>query len=213
MLRSLPRIKICGITRQADAQIAASLGVDAVGFVLAESPRRMEPHMIRQIRLSLPPFVRTVGVFVDEDPEFVRQVATFCGFEWVQLHGNESPDYCSALDFKPLKAIRVKDRQSIETMAAYKDCVAGFVLDTYVEGQHGGTGKTFDWALAKKAKQYGPVILSGGLTPEDVRQAINLVSPHGVDVSSGVESAPGIKDHEKIRRFVAEARAEMGDMG
>lgn len=213
MLRSLPRIKICGITRQADAQFAASLGVDAVGFVLAESPRRMEPHMARQISLSLPPFVRTVGVFVDEDPELVRRIATFCGFDWVQLHGNESPEYCYALDFKLLKAIRVKDRQSIETMAAYKDCVAGFVLDTYVKGQHGGTGKTFDWTLAKEAKQYGPVILSGGLTPEDVRQAIRLVSPHGVDVSSGVESAPGIKDHEKIRRFVAEARAEMGDMG
>jgi len=212
MSRSLPRIKICGITRQADAQIAASLGVDAVGFVLAESPRRMEPHMARQISLSLPPFVRTVGVFVDEDPELVRHTAMFCGFDWVQLHGSESPEYCHALDFKLLKAIRVKDRQSIEAMAAYKDCVAGFVLDTYVKGQHGGTGKTFDWILAKEAKQYGPVILSGGLTPEGVRQAIKLVSPHGVDVSSGVESAPGIKDHEKVRRFVAEARAEMGDM-
>lgn len=213
MLKSLPRIKICGITRQADAQLAASLGVDAVGFVLAESPRKMEPHKIRNISLSLPPFVRTVGVFVDEDPEFVRQVATLCGFDWVQLHGNESPGYCNALDFKPLKAIRVKDRKSIETMAAYKGCVRGFVLDTYVKGQHGGTGKTFDWTLAKEAKQYGPVILSGGLTPEDVREAINRVSPCGVDVSSGVESAPGIKDHEKMRRFVAEARAEMGGVG
>jgi phosphoribosylanthranilate isomerase len=114
---------------------------------------------------------------------------------------------------KPLKAIRVKDRKSIETMAAYKGCVRGFVLDTYVKGQHGGTGKTFDWTLAKEAKQYGPVILSGGLTPEDVREAINRVSPCGVDVSSGVESAPGIKDHEKMRRFVAEARAEMGGAG
>ena len=213
MLRSLPRIKICGITRLTDAQLAASLGVDAVGFVLAESPRRMEPHMVRQIRLSLPPFVRTVGVFVDEDPEFVRHIATFCGFDWVQLHGNESPEYCHALHLRLLKAIRVRDRQSIENMAAYKECVAGFVLDTYVKGQHGGTGKTFDWALVKEAKKYGPVILSGGLTPEDVRQAIKLVGPHGVDVSSGVESAPGVKDHEKIRRFVAEARAGMGDMG
>lgn len=213
MSRSLPRIKICGITRQADAQLAASLGVDAVGFVLAESPRRTRPHMARQISLSLPAFVRTVGVFVDEDPEFVRHIAKSCGFDWVQLHGNESPEYCQALDLKLLKAIRVKDRQSIEAMAAYTDCVEGFVLDTYVKGQHGGTGKTFNWTLAKEAKQYGLVILSGGLTPEDVRQAINLVSPHGVDVSSGVESAPGIKDHEKIRRFVAEARAQMGDMG
>jgi phosphoribosylanthranilate isomerase len=212
MLKSLPRIKICGISRQADAVVAASLGADAVGFVLAESPRKTEPYKIRKISLTLPPLVRTVGVFVDEDPEFVRQVAAFCGFDWVQLHGNESPEYCSALGFKPLKAIRVQDRKSIETMAAYRDCVGGFVLDTYVQGQHGGTGKTFDWTLAREAKQYGPVILSGGLTPEDVKEAIHRVSPYGVDVSSGVESAPGIKDHEKMRRFVAEARAEMGGL-
>lgn len=213
MLRSLPRIKICGITRHTDAQMAARLGADAVGFVLADSPRRMEPHRVRQIRLSLPPVVRAVGVFVDEEPEFVAQMATFCGFDWVQLHGHETPDYCNAVGFKPLKAIRVKDKHSIKTMAAYQDCVAGFVLDTYVEGQQGGTGKTFDWTLAKRAKQYGPILLSGGLTPDDVRQAIKQVGPHGVDVSSGVESAPGIKDHQKLRRFVAEARAEMGDVG
>jgi phosphoribosylanthranilate isomerase len=201
----MPRIKICGITREVDALYAASLGADAVGFVLAESPRRIEPPMVRKICLSLPPFVTTVGVFVDMDLDAVREIATLCRLDWVQLHGNESPDYCRALDLKALKAIRVKDGQSIETMATYRECVKGFVLDTYVKGQRGGTGKSFDWSLAKEAKRYGPIIVSGGLTPEDVREAIKVVKPYGVDVSSGVESAPGVKDHDKMRRFVEQA--------
>jgi phosphoribosylanthranilate isomerase len=203
---SLPRIKICGITREADGQFAATLGVDAVGFVLAESPRRIQPEIVREISTSLPPFVSSVGVFVDADLESVRQIAGFCGLGWVQLHGNESPDYCRALELNVLKAIRVKGRQSIETMAAYKHCVKGFILDAYVKGQAGGTGKSLDWNLAKEAKKHGPIILSGGLTPEDVRKAINEVRPYGVDVSSGVESSPGMKDHDKIRRFVEQAR-------
>ena len=205
----MPKIKICGITREADAHLAASLGADALGFVLAESPRRIAPEMVRKICMSLPPFVTTVGVFVDTDMESVRQIATFCGLDWVQLHGNESPDYCRALAFKLLKAIRVKGRQSIEAAAAYKDCVKGFLLDSFVKGQHGGTGKSFDWDLAKEVKKYGPVILSGGLGPENVKEAIRVVKPYGVDVSSGVESAPGVKDHEKMRRFVKEARTDI----
>jgi len=213
MFDALPRIKICGITRTTDALCAASLGVDAVGFVLAESPRRIEPEMAREISRSLPPFVSTVGVVVDMDLEALRDMATFCRLDWLQLHGNESPEYCRALDFRLLKAIRVKDRQSIETMAPYQGCVKGFVLDTYVKGKQGGTGKTFDWNLAKEAKEYGPVILSGGLTPEAVREAIHVAGPYGVDVSSGVERAPGIKDHKKMGSFVQEVRCSMGDMG
>ena len=206
MLKSFSRIKICGITREADAQLAASLGVDALGFVLAESPRRVSPETVQKISLSLPPFVSTVGVFVDMDLDTLRQIAISLRLDWVQLHGKESPDYCKAMDFRLLKAIRVKDRQSVEAMEAYRGCVTGFVLDTYVKGQQGGTGKTFDWTLAKEARKHGPVILSGGLTPEIVREAISIVRPYGVDVSSGVESAPGIKDHEKMRRFVEQAR-------
>ncbi len=202
----MPRIKICGITRESDAHYAASLGVDAVGFVLAESPRRIEPPMVRKICLSLPPFVTTVGVFVDMGLEALREIAALCRLNWIQLHGNESPDYCKALGLKVLKAIRVKDMQSIETMAMYRDCVKGFVLDAYVKGQQGGTGKSFDWSLANEAKKYGPIILSGGLTPEYVREAIRMVEPYGVDVSSGVESAPGIKDRDKMRRFVEQVR-------
>jgi len=204
----MPRIKICGITREADAQFAASLGVDAVGFVLAKSPRRITPEMARKITSSLPPFVSTVGVFVDMDLDSLRQIATFCKFDWIQLHGSESPEYCRALDFSVLKAIRVSSRQSLKAMAAYSDSVGGFVLDTYVKGQAGGTGKTFDWVIAREAKDYGPVILSGGLTPENVKEAVCTVDPYGVDISSGVESAPGIKDHLKMRRFVEQVRYE-----
>lgn len=213
MLNSAPRIKICGITREEDAQLAVSLGVDAVGFVLAESPRRVSPEWVHEITSSLPPFVSTVGVFVDMDLETLRHIAGFCKLDWLQLHGNESPDYCRALDFRLLKAIRVKNSQSIEAMAAYKNCVKGFVLDAYIKGQQGGTGKTFDWNLANEAKRHGPVVLAGGLTPEVVREAIHRVRPYGVDVSSGVESAPGIKDHEKMRRFVEQVRYGMGDRG
>ena len=204
----MPRIKICGITREADAQFAASLGVDAVGFVLAKSPRRITPEMARRITSSLPPFVSTVGVFVDMDLDSLRQIAAFCKFDWIQLHGSESPEYCRALDFSVLKAIRVSSRQSLKAMAAYSDSVGGFVLDTYVKGQAGGTGKTFDWVIAREAKDYGPVILSGGLTPENVKEAVCTVDPYGVDISSGVESAPGIKDHLKMRRFVEHVRYE-----
>ena len=212
-MKPIPRIKICGITREADAQFAAGLGVDALGFVLAESPRRVESDTVQEISRGLPPFVSTVGVFVDMDIEALRDIATACKLDWLQLHGKESPDYCRALDFRLLKAIRVKDSQSIETMAAYKGCVSGFVLDTYVKGQPGGTGNTFDWTLVKEAKKHGPIILAGGLTPAAVKEAIEATGPYGVDVSSGVESAPGIKDHEKMRCFVEAVRSSMGDIG
>ncbi len=211
MFDVVPRIKVCGITRKADALYAASLGVNALGFVLAESPRKIALEAVQEITRSLPPFVSTVGVFADMDLETLRSAAAFCGFDWLQLHGNESPEYCRALDFRLIKAIRVKDRESIESMAAYKDCVKAFVLDTYVKGQKGGTGKIFDWFLAKEASHYGPIILSGGLTPEVVKEAIKVAKPYGVDVSSGVESAPGIKDHERLRSFVEEVRFSAGD--
>jgi phosphoribosylanthranilate isomerase len=211
MLKRAPRIKICGITRPEDALYAAELGVDAVGFVLAESPRRVAPEAVREISLSLPPFVSTVGVVVDMDLEALRGTAVFCRLDWLQLHGDESPEYCRALDFRTIKAFRVKDTQSIKKMAAYKGHVHAFLLDAYVKGEKGGTGKTFDWDLAKGAKEYGPVILSGGLTPEVLKEAIRRVDPWGVDVSSGVETAPGIKDHRKMRSFVGEAREIMGE--
>jgi len=212
MFNPVPRIKVCGITRQADALYAASLGVDAVGFVLAKSPRRVDPQVVKEISLSLPPFVSTVGVVVDMELELLAKTAAFCRLHWVQLHGHESPEYCRALDVRVIKAIRVKDKKSLKAMAAYKGFVDGFLLDTYVKGKPGGTGKTFDWTLVKEAKEYGPVILSGGLTAEEIRAAIDVARPYGVDVSSGIESAPGVKDREKMRCFVAEVRSTMGEM-
>lgn len=202
-----PRIKICGMTRHADLQYAARLGVDAVGFVFAESPRKVEPDFVRNLSIAVPPFVSKVGVFVDADIDLVKHIAALCKLDWVQFHGNESPDYCAAIDRNVLKAIRVRDRESIQALAPYKQCVQGFVLDTYVKGQKGGTGQSFDWSLAREAKAYGPVILAGGLTPEDVDHAVASVKPYGVDVSSGVETAPGVKDHEKMRLFVERVRA------
>jgi phosphoribosylanthranilate isomerase len=194
------------MTREVDALYAAALGVDALGFIFAESPRKVQPEIVRRIILSLPPFVSAVGVFVDAELDLVKHIATDCRLDWVQLHGKESPTYCTSLGVRVLKAIRVKDRDSIQTMEHYKGFVDGFVLDTYVKGEKGGTGKTFDWALAQEAKKYGPVILAGGLTPDDVGDAVKRVTPYGVDVSSGVETAPGIKDHDKMRRFVERVR-------
>jgi len=201
-----PKIKICGMTREADVQVAAALGVDAVGFIFAESPRKVDPEVVFRLSRGLPPFISTVGVFADAEPDHVRHIATVCRLDWIQLHGKESPIYCTKLGLRVLKAIRVKDEDSIHAMGHYRGCVRGFVLDTYVKGQKGGTGKTFDWALAQEAKQHGPVILAGGLTPDDVQEAVRHLQPYGVDVSSGVESAPGIKDHDKMRRFVEQVR-------
>ena len=194
------------MTRKADVQYAAALGVDAVGFVFAESPRKVTPESVRELCRSIPPFVSTVGVFVDADLDRIQHIARTCRLDWVQLHGKESAKDCGDLGLNVLKAIRVRDRHSIEAMEPYKGCVGGFVLDTYVKGQKGGTGKTFDWSLAQEAKQYGPVILAGGLTPQDVERAIIQVNPYGVDISSGVESAPGVKDHGKMRHFVEQVK-------
>lgn len=197
-----PRIKICGIGSERDALAAARLGVDAVGFVLAPSPRRVAPERVREICLALPPFVSRVGVFVNEGAMVVRQTVEFCGLDWVQLHGDESPDYCERLGLPILKAVRVRDQASVDGLAPYGRFVRGFVLDAYVSGKAGGTGKTFDWGLAEGAGAHGPIILSGGLSPENVAQAVEQVRPYGVDVSSGVEFTPGVKDHDKMQRFV-----------
>ena len=165
-----PKIKICGMTREDDVQYAAALGVDAIGFVFAQSPRRVEPEAVCRMTRSIPPFISTVGVFVDAQPDEIRRVALACGLDWIQLHGTESPRYCADLRLRVLKAIRVKNSESIHGMEPYRHCVRGFVLDTYVTGQKGGTGKTFDWTLAQEAKKYGPVILAGGLTPDLVQE-------------------------------------------
>ena len=186
---------------------AAELGADAVGFVLyPNSPRCVKPSQAKVIISQLPPYVPTVGVFANQDAKDILDIVEECGFDLVQLQGDEPPEFCQRLGSRVVKAIRVKDPDSIKRMAAYT--VWAFVLDTYRENQLGGTGERFDLDLVLQAGQYGRIILAGGLTPENVREAVTKVQPYGVDVSSGVEQRMGKKDHTKIEKFIKQARGE-----
>lgn len=195
------RVKICGNTNLKDTMAAVEAGADAVGFVFyAKSPRAVSPKGVAAIVSHLPPFVDCVGVFVNEKPEIVRQIMSECGLSYAQLHGEESPEYCADLKRPVIKGIRVRTREDVANLSSYR--AHAILLDTYVEGLVGGTGTTFDWGLAIEAKAWGPVILAGGLTPDNVGEAISRVQPYGVDVSSGVEISPGVKDHAKVKAFV-----------
>jgi phosphoribosylanthranilate isomerase len=201
------RIKICGITNLEDALLAAALGADALGFIFyAKSPRKVPPEAARKIIAQLPPFVSAVGVFVDEEAAVVQQVAAQVRLDWVQLHGQESPEYCRSLGRRVIKAFRIQDQDSLRRLADYRGVAQALLLDTYKPGQVGGTGEVFDWHLAREAKKYGPIILAGGLTPDNVAQAIVTALPHAVDAASGTEAAPGRKDPEKLRAFFAAVR-------
>jgi phosphoribosylanthranilate isomerase len=196
------RIKICGITNPEDARLASELGADALGFIFhPASPRRVAPEAAREIIRQLPPFVLSVGVFVDEEAAVVRDLAARVGLDWVQLHGREMPEYCRSLGLRVLKGLRIEAESSLGALAEYRDAVQAFLLDTYKAGQAGGTGETFDWQLARRAQAFGAIVLAGGLTPANVAQAIEVARPQAVDVASGVEAAPGKKDPEKLRAF------------
>ena len=200
------KVKICGMTQLKDALFAVEQGVDAVGFIFyKKSPRAVTMKTVREIIKKLPPLVETVGVFVNESAERVNKMADYCGLDLVQLHGEESPAFCRKIRRRVIKAFRVKDLQSIKQLAKFP--VSGFLLDTFSDNLHGGTGKTFDWNLALPAKKMGPVILAGGLTPRNILQAVRQVRPYGVDVCSGVEKSPGIKDLEKVRTFLKNIRS------
>jgi phosphoribosylanthranilate isomerase len=196
------KIKICGITNLEDALLAAELGADALGFIFyAKSPRHVDPEAAREIIVQLPPFVAAVGVFVDEAAAVVQELAAKVGLDWVQLHGQESPEYCRSLGRKVIKGFRIQDENSLSRLADYHGAAQALLLDTYKKGQVGGTGEIFDWHLARKAKKYGYIILAGGLTSDNVAQAIATAGPAAVDAASGVEAAPGKKDTEKMRAF------------
>jgi len=200
------KVKVCGMTSLKDALVAVEGGADAVGFIFyKKSPRSVTMKTVREIVLELPPFVDTVGVFVDETAEQVNKIADYCNLDIIQLHGDESPTYCKKIRRKVIKAFRIKDMQSVKKISNFQ--VSGFLLDTFSEKLHGGTGKVFDWNLALPAKKFGPVIMAGGLTPNNVQQAVRQIRPYGVDVCSGVESEPGIKDHKKVRAFLKNANA------
>lgn len=199
----MTRIKVCGITDIDDARDAALLGADAIGLNFHEaSPRVVAPGRAMRIIDSLPPFVTSVGVFVDyPDPEALEDFATSMRLDAVQLHGGESPDYCSVIRrVKVIKAFRVNETFKVDSLRQY--AVSGFLLDAYSKDSYGGTGRTFQWSMASGANAFGKVVLAGGLTPDNVGDAISELHPFAVDVSSGVESSPGRKDYELIRRFV-----------
>src|SRR4030042_4818199 len=194
------KVKVCGITNLEDALAAGGWGADALGFVFAASPRQGAAEQVSRIVVELPPFVSKVGVFVDSKLDEVQEIMSLCGLDLAQLHGSESPDFCQALFPRVIKSFRVKDESVLALLPKYK--ASAYLLDSYDVTLKGGTGQSFDWGIAKKATHYGPIILSGGLTPANVRQAITQVQPYAVDVSSGVESQPGKKDHDKLQAFL-----------
>lgn len=200
------KVKICGITNLENALAAIEAGADALGFVFfARSPRQVTPELAAAIITRLPPFVAKVGVFVDEKLERVQGIMNLCSLDYAQLHGSESPEFCKALgQQRAIKAFRVKDDINLGQLSAYK--VSAILLDSYNPNMFGGTGRVFNWELAARAASSNCVILSGGLTPQNVAEAINKVNPYAVDVSSGVEASPGKKDHAKLKTFLQAAR-------
>jgi len=200
------RVKICGITRLQDALHAAELGVDALGFIFfKKSPRNILPSDARKIIEKLPPFVDRVGVFVNASINDIAVTAA-TGLSCLQLHGNESPDYCVELRRKLpmcriIKAFRVGQESRAEEFSPYEKMVDGFLLDTYKKGEPGGTGAVFDWSVVEQLGLQRPMLLAGGLEPANISEAIAQVHPYGVDVNSGVESEPGIKNHQMLNEL------------
>jgi len=199
------KIKICGITNIDDAMAAVDYGADALGFnFFKKSPRYIEPHKAAEIIAQLPPFIVPVAIFVNEREERIREILSSACIHGVQFHGDETPEFCQRFGNHVIKAFQIKDKESIKHMAHYR--VSAYLLDSYREGLRGGTGETFDWHLAVVAKTFGRIILAGGLTPDNVAEAVKLVRPYGVDVASGVEREKGVKDHGKLRKFISEVR-------
>ena len=185
--------------------MAVEAGADALGFVFFQgSPRVVSPENAAAIIRRLPPFVQPVGLFVNEEAATVNLVADQCGLDIVQLHGEESPDYCLAVKPRLIKAFRVKDASVLDDLAHYR--VSACLLDAWSPAAHGGTGTTFNWEIAARAAASRRIILAGGLTPENVAQAVATVRPYAVDVSSGVESEPGKKDAGLVSRFIRAAK-------
>lgn len=202
-------VKICGITNEADAHAAVEAGADALGFMFyPASPRHVAAAVVGEIVRRLPPQVLAFGVFVNPVFEEARDIAASCGLGGIQLHGDETPEQCAP--FAPLKvwkAFRIRDEGSLKPLPRY--AVDAWLLDAHSPKGLGGTGERFNWELAVRAKSLGrPVVLAGGLTPENVAEAVRQVRPWGVDVSSGVEAAPGQKDHGKVRAFIAAAKTQ-----
>ena len=202
----MTRIKICGITNIDDALMSIDAGADALGFnFVPDTPRYLkDTKAAAKIIEQLPPFITTVGLFVNADSELIQSIADECHLDMLQLHGDESPQFCQGFNRRVIKAVRVKDESSCSHLSDYR--VSGYLLDTYVKGALGGTGVAFDWQLAIKAKRYGRIVLAGGLDSDNVASAVQQVRPYGVDVSSRVEASPGRKDPVKVRTFIQHVR-------
>lgn len=197
------RVKICGICDLETALWAVEAGADALGFVFAPSRRRIAPEQAREIIKELPAFVSRVGVFVNPSFREVTGIASYAGLDTIQLHGDESPEFCNALGYRVIKGFSVACREDLRPAERYR--VDAYLLDTGVPGSRGGTGAAFDWRLASGFRQ-GPLVLAGGLTPENVREAIKTARPYAVDVSSGVETG-GRKDFNKIKEFIRRVKS------
>jgi phosphoribosylanthranilate isomerase len=201
------RVKVCGITNREDASMAVELGATALGFIFAPGPRQVTPEKAREIIGTLPPLVWAVGVFVDETLSNIREIRDFCRLDLIQFHGDESPETCREMMPRSIKAFRLKDASSLAPLACYRGNVRAILLDTYQQGMKGGTGKTFDWSLAVKARELGiPMILSGGLNPFNVAGAISAVNPWAIDVNSGIEDRPGQKNPLLVRELMESIR-------
>ncbi len=201
------RVKICGITNVADGLAAAEAGADMIGLMFYESsPRHITLARAAEISRALPPFLMRVGVFVNAPADFVLRAIGECNLTMLQFHGDETSDFCTQFGLMNMKAIRVRDAESLTQLENYQ--TDAFLLDAHSKNGLGGTGEKFNWDLAVEAQKFGkPIFLAGGLTPENVADAVRKVHPFGVDVSSGVESAPGIKDHAKVKAFITAAKS------
>lgn len=201
------RVKVCGITRPEDLHASCAAGADALGFVFyAPSPRHVSIEMAAQLVNALPPFVQSVGLFVNANPAFIESVLASVPLDLLQFHGDETPAECARYGRPWIKAIRVKPGLDLLKCAADFGAARGLLLDAYMPGVPGGTGARFDWRLIPD-KMPCPIVLSGGLDPDNVAGAVNIVQPWAVDVSSGVEAAPGIKDAAKVAAFIERAKS------
>ncbi len=199
------RVKVCGITNRDDALCAVDAGADALGFIFYEkSPRYVAPEIVGEIVAALPPFVTSVGVFVNASEARMDAVVKLAGLRAIQLHGDEPPEACLGHAVPVIRALRVGENFEPEQMRSY--LVDTFLLDTEKAGKYGGTGEIFDWSKAIAAKDVGRIVLSGGLNPDNVVASIEAVMPYAVDASSGVEAEPGKKDHRKVKQFLKAVR-------
>ncbi|ORJ63063.1 phosphoribosylanthranilate isomerase [Geothermobacter hydrogeniphilus] len=205
------RVKICGITRREDGEHAIACGADALGLVFFEdSPRCVSIEQAQRIVAGLPPFITLVGLFVNADPQTIHETVTACGLDAVQLHGDEPPEACRLDGVKVIKALRVRNAATLEQAGSYQ--VSALLLDAWDPECYGGSGRSFNWQLAAELAGRRPLILAGGLTPDNVADAVRCVGPYAVDVSSGVESAPGIKDPARVAAFIRAVRRESRGM-